>query len=352
MEEHDTIDVTIVLPVYNAEEWLDECLQSISLQPKCFRGTIQLSVFNDSSTDTSAEILESWKPKLEDAGISVVIGSHHSKSPLGVGFAKNKAVGQSHGRFLCFQDADDVMEEERIELQYGEAKIHSSSIIGCRFRRSPADSTKRYTKWCNNLTQKQLIMQVYTSHGPTVIMPTWFCSREVFNKVGGFNEEGKGVPEDLIFFLEHLKQGGSVYRVDRCLLMYRYHPQAATHSVHCDTIWKIRMSAIQERVLSQWGSLTIWNAGKQGRKFYRSLTEKNKKKVIAFCDVDIKKIRKGVYNYEESQETPKPQIPILHFSDAKPPFIICVKLDLTGGGFESNLSSMNLKEGIDYYHFG
>ena len=33
--------------------------------------------------------------------------------------------------------------------------------------------------------------QAFMSHGPTVIMPTWFCARQVFNKVGGFSEAGK-----------------------------------------------------------------------------------------------------------------------------------------------------------------
>lgn len=41
----------------------------------------------------------------------------------------------------------------------------------------------------------------------------------------------QGVPEDLLLFYESLRKGGGVSRVDECLLMYRYHSQAATHSV-------------------------------------------------------------------------------------------------------------------------
>lgn len=41
----------------------------------------------------------------------------------------------------------------------------------------------------------------------------------------------QGVPEDLLFFYESLRHGGGVVRVDECLLVYRYHEQAATHSV-------------------------------------------------------------------------------------------------------------------------
>ncbi|XP_048347428.1 UDP-GlcNAc:betaGal beta-1,3-N-acetylglucosaminyltransferase-like protein 1 isoform X4 [Sphaerodactylus townsendi] len=182
-------------------------------------------------------------------------------------------------------------------------------------------------------------------------MPTWFCSREWFCHVGRFDEGGKGTPEDLLYFYEHLRKGGDVFRVDQCLLQYRYHPQAATHSVREETIWTHRLLFLEERVLSQWASFTIWNAGKQGRKLFRSLSLTNQKKVIAFCDVDKNKITKGFYVYEESKEKPKPRIPIIHFRDASPPFIICVKLDLTGGQLEENLNQLNLKEGVDYHHF-
>ncbi|XP_073538523.1 queuosine-tRNA galactosyltransferase isoform X3 [Phyllobates terribilis] len=211
-----------------------------------------------------------------------------------------------------------------------------------RFSRSLKGKNQRFYK---------RFKEIFTSHGPTVIMPTWFCSKEWFCYVGQFVEDGQGTPEDLLFFYDHLRKGGGVHRVDECLLQYRYHEHAATHSVSEDTIWRNRVQFLEERVLGLWPSFTIWNAGKQGRKLYRSLTPRNRDKVVAFCDVDAKKISKGFYTFEESEKHPKPRIPILHFSEAKSPFIICVKLDLTGGGFEDNLRSLNLKEGEDYYHF-
>ncbi|XP_038633333.1 UDP-GlcNAc:betaGal beta-1,3-N-acetylglucosaminyltransferase-like protein 1 isoform X4 [Scyliorhinus canicula] len=310
-------DVSIILPVYNAARWLDECLQSVLEQD--FQGSMELLVFNDASKDDSMNIIRKWRTKLEDRSIHVVIDGHESSHPKGVGFAKNRAVEQSSGRFLCFLDADDAMMPQRVRLQYEAALVHTNCV--------------------------------FTSHGPTVIMPTWFCSREWLDHIGTFDEGGKGVPEDLLFFYENLRKGGGMFRVDHCLLLYRYHSEAATHAVLEETIWKNRVRFLEERVLSLWPSFTIWNAGKQGRKLYRSLSSKNQKKVVSFCDVDRSKITKGFYTYQESKDKPKPKIPIYHFTEAKPPFIICVKLDLTGGGFEENLSSLKLKEGVDYYHF-
>ncbi|XP_033037622.1 UDP-GlcNAc:betaGal beta-1,3-N-acetylglucosaminyltransferase-like protein 1 isoform X4 [Trachypithecus francoisi] len=319
--------VSIILPVHNAEPWLDECLRSVLQQD--FEGTMELSVFNDASKDKSGAIIEKWRVKLEDSGVHVIIGGHDSPSPRGVGYSKNQAVAQSSGSYLCFLD----------------------SIVGCQVRRDPPNSTERYTRWINQLTPEQLLTQVFTANGPTVIMPTWFCSRAWFSHVGPFDEGGQGVPEDLLFFYEHLRKGGGVIRVDQSLLLYRYHLRAATHSVLEATIWTHRVHFLEEQALPRWAAFTIWNAGKQGRRLYRSLTAASQRKVVAFCDVDENKIRKGFYCHEDSQERPKPRIPILHFRAARPPFVICVKLDLTGGAFEDNLRSLHLQEGQDFLHF-
>ena len=50
-------------------------------------------------------------------------------------------------------------------------------------------------------------------------------------RLGGFDETGKGTPEDLIFFYHHLDLGGKINRVDEILLIYRYHPLQTTFSV-------------------------------------------------------------------------------------------------------------------------
>lgn len=170
------------------------------------------------------------------------------------------------------------------------------------------------------------------------------------------------------------------------------------------TIWTYRVHELCDKVLQNWTSFTIWNAGKQGRRLYRSLPQKEKDKVdwtvdfdmldlfefdenwifkvVAFCDVDVKKVGKK-YTYEESPAYPRPTLLIVHFKNAQKPFIICVKMvgfeiedqilsifvalflclsevyirffflsqGLTNGQFEENLESLNLKEGTDYFHF-
>lgn len=144
--------------------------------------------------------------------------------------------------------------------------------------------------WANQLTESQLPLQIYTGNGPTIIMPTWMCHRHIYERVeGGFSEEGAGCPEDLIFFYRHLDEGGKVMRVDECLLRYRYHTESTTFSIKAETIWNLRLQHLVTNRLqhSPWKEgFTIWNAGKQGRRFFRYLPIVQKRQVRAFCDVD------------------------------------------------------------------
>lgn len=79
-------------------------------------------------------------------------------------------------------------------------------------------------------------------------------------------------------------------------------------------------------VLAKWPKFTIWNAGKQGRKFYKSLSQGDKDKVIAFCDVDVQKIGTKYREFDEIERKFVREVDIVHFKEAVPPFVICVKM--------------------------
>ncbi|KRT79376.1 hypothetical protein AMK59_6759 [Oryctes borbonicus] len=346
------VDVSIIIPIFNGSQWIDKCFEHILLQTCLGKLKIEICVCNDNSADNTLPLLYKWKNRLLRRNIPLTIYDNNSRKAGGVGYAKNRAVEISSGHYLCFQDIDDLMLPDRILKQYNVAQtINDNYIIGSKFERTPVDSTIRYTSWANNLTKEQLNIQVYTANGPTVIMPTWFLHRSIFDRIGGFSEAGKGTPEDLIFFYKHIDLGGKLYRVDEVLLIYNYHIHATTHSIHEETIWSLRIAQIQMNVIDSWKNFTIWNAGKQGRKFYKTLFPENQKKVIAMCDVDRNKIGKFYVPYDPVKRTNCEPIKIIHFKEAKPPIIICVKLNITDGEFEANLKSLNLREGLDYIYF-
>ncbi|XP_063627065.1 UDP-GlcNAc:betaGal beta-1,3-N-acetylglucosaminyltransferase-like protein 1 [Cydia splendana] len=342
--------VSIIIPVRNGEHWINNCFKSITDQSILNSGIdIEIVVYNDGSNDETENLLKEWQSYFIKHGIKLILmGSATSR---GVGAAKNEAVSMSTGEFLCFQDIDDVMHPDRIHLQLLAAESNHNAIVGSNISRIPQESTPRLVRWANSLSDEQLKLQIYTSNGPTLLMPTWFCHRSVFERVGSFDESGKGTPEDLIFFYSHLDLGGDLIKVNKQLLIYTYHEGAATFSVKREMIWQIQLDRLQKLVLPNWERFTIWNAGKAGRRLVRALNQEHLRKVVAFCDVDKKKIGTTVELYCPVKKTVLISLPVIHFSAAKPPLLICVKLDMTNGIFEQNLKSMNLNEGLDYILF-
>jgi len=83
----------------------------------------------------------------------------------------------------------------------------------------------------------------------------------------------------------------------------------------------------------------------------KSLNDDQRKLVKALCDIDPNKIGKFYEMFCPTKRKVLNKIPIVHFRDASPPLVVCIKLDLTDGDFEKNLSSLNLKEGKDYIIF-
>jgi hypothetical protein len=72
----------IILPVYNARSWLPDCFRSIACQIKN-KLKVELSVFDDGSTDDSLDVIEKWQPVLEAEGFKVFIGGHKEPAPKG-----------------------------------------------------------------------------------------------------------------------------------------------------------------------------------------------------------------------------------------------------------------------------
>ena len=184
--------VSVILPVHNGESWLDSCLgsllrQSVLGQPGV---RLQLSAFDDGSSDGTWAALQSWAPRLEAAGVGVVLSRSGAATGGGCGFAKNRAVAQSSGEWLCFQDVDDDMMPSRIELQLAAARqgANQGAIIGSRVLREPEGSTARYTAWANGMSQAELSLHRFREC--TLLMPTWFMARPTFEAGALASEPG------------------------------------------------------------------------------------------------------------------------------------------------------------------
>ena len=92
--------VTIVLPVYNVEKYLDRCIESLVNQTY---DNLEIILVNDCSPDGSALICDKWA--MRDERIKVI----HKKVNEGQGIARNNALDIATGEYICFFDSDDYI---------------------------------------------------------------------------------------------------------------------------------------------------------------------------------------------------------------------------------------------------
>ena len=116
--------VSVIIPVYNSEKYLQECLDSVisqSLQD------IEIICVNDGSTDSSLSILKNYEQK--DSRIVII-----NRENKGVSYSRNEAIQQAKGEFICFMDSDDLYPDNRIlEELYTKAKENDVLIAGGEF---------------------------------------------------------------------------------------------------------------------------------------------------------------------------------------------------------------------------
>ncbi len=105
IEEQGTVTVSVVIPVYNTEEYLREALDSIVNQTL---KDIEIICVNDGSTDGSAEILGEYAKK--DSRISII-----TQENKGLSCARNAGIMKAKGKYIYFMDSDDILEANTLE---------------------------------------------------------------------------------------------------------------------------------------------------------------------------------------------------------------------------------------------
>ncbi|WP_188859622.1 glycosyltransferase family 2 protein [Oceanobacillus indicireducens] len=129
------MSVSIIIPVYNKEMYLNDCIQSVVNQQ--YRD-IEIIIINDGSKDNSENIIEKWSAK--DKRIR-----YFSQRNQGVAIARNKGISIANGDYIFFLDADDYLEEYAILKLVTDALYSKADIIIGNF----------YEKSGNKFVEKQ-----------------------------------------------------------------------------------------------------------------------------------------------------------------------------------------------------
>lgn len=122
--------ISIIVPIYNAEAYLRECLDSLLNQT--FKD-FELICVNDASDDMSAEILKEYT-KLDDRIISLT-----NNYRQGAAEARNRGMKVAKGTYLAFLDADDVFDNKMLELAFNAIEKGHADVVMFEFMHMPTE---------------------------------------------------------------------------------------------------------------------------------------------------------------------------------------------------------------------
>lgn len=113
--------ISVIMPIYKVEDYLDKCIQSIVSQTYT---NLEIILVDDGSPDKCPEICDEWEKK--DERIKV----YHKKNG-GLSDARNYGIERAKGEFLIFVDSDDYLEKDALELLYTNLVNNNADVSVC-----------------------------------------------------------------------------------------------------------------------------------------------------------------------------------------------------------------------------
>lgn len=154
--------VSVIVPVYNVENFLEHCITSILEQTY---SNLELILVDDGSADSSGKMCDEWQKR--DSRIIV----HHQKNQ-GLSAARNRGLDLAKGDYICFVDSDDFVTKNYLESFVDEIETTNADFVFCDIVSSKlVDSSidldkntvltpKECAKWLTNPLSREYVLMV------------------------------------------------------------------------------------------------------------------------------------------------------------------------------------------------
>ena len=130
--------VSVVVPIYNVEAYLNECLDSLLAQQM---DGLEVILVNDGSKDSSGEIAKAYAEKYPD------LFFYYEEENSGLSAARNFGVTKAHGEYISFVDSDDYTAPGIYQKMYDAGKRDDSDMVCCGYDRIDAETRKPIFKY-------------------------------------------------------------------------------------------------------------------------------------------------------------------------------------------------------------
>ena len=207
-------DISIIVPIYNAEKFIKKCVDSLINQTKT---ELEIILINDGSTDNTLKILKEYKDK------RIKLFSNKNK---GIGKTRNFGISKATSKYIMFCDSDDYYEPDICELMYNKAEKDNLDIVVCDFYKeydSGKEETFKVASFdCTTLKENPSLIR-------TINLAPWnkIYRTELLKKNNILFEENLKY-EDTPFVAKALDCANKIGKIDKCLNHYIVHEQSET----------------------------------------------------------------------------------------------------------------------------
>ena len=295
--------VSVIIPVHNVEEYLEQCLDSVISQTY---HNLEIILINDSSTDKSGDICKKYQSK--DNRIKYFETDFKS-----AGKNRNFGIKKSTGAYIVFFDSDDYVEEDMIEKLYLQIEKSNSDAVFCAYTNeyknskeivyqgSESENIFDYAQIKNELIYNSIYVGSYKTKLPLYAVWNGMYKLEIINKNQiEFLDENDIFSEDSVFNFEYLTKCKRVSVINDALYIHRMFNQNSICNIYNERYNKIDDWYNKILDLAKENKLNIANTKKflQERYVNFTIAKINQSVLLSkeTCFVKIKMIKKVCNN--------------------------------------------------------
>ena len=241
--------VSVIIPVYNCEAFLPQCIDSLRAQTM---QEIEMIFVCDASPDDSLSILRRYEA--QDSRIRVIAFEQNR----GVSAARNAGIELASGEFVIFCDSDDWVEPQMYARLYAMAAEHDADIAFCRVFKDYENKQENVplgfatgTRFDEDAIRETLIPAMLSKETDSDDLPlSGYTPRNLFRrevlKKHRFREEIR-YAEDLLFIIECMLDSKAAVALDEAYYHYRFHGGSVTkrYSAHVPKSHDLSNDAIE-----------------------------------------------------------------------------------------------------------
>lgn len=204
--------ISIIVPIYNVEQYLLDCLESICNQSY---SNCEIILIDDGSTDDSGLIAKEFCDSHSQMNIRLV-----TKKNGGLSSARNRGIVEASGTYILFVDSDDIISSTHVELLYNTVKKFDVDIAMCNMTKNINELSNEPNGEMTLLDGDflSLVNKLYASHYPAVSAWSKIYHRSLFENIEFY--EGI-IFEDGLFFYEVMNLVNKIVLVNVASYYYR-----------------------------------------------------------------------------------------------------------------------------------